>query len=204
MKKIFLLITVILAAFIVYWFMLRSKDSRPEEPKQEPIALKTHSDSFNLAVDRVTSSYLAAKDAFVDADTASVKKHIRDLIVHIDSIPYQELQKDANAVMETAISGAADVKANAESLLKQSDITEMRKDFSMVTEMLYPGFFKSINYEGQKLYLQHCPMAFDDDKGANWISNSDEVVNPYLGKNHPKYKGSMLNCGEVKDSIKAM
>ncbi len=204
MKKLFLFVVILLVAFIVYWFMLRSKDSRPEEPKQEPITLKKHSDSFNLAVDRMTTAYLSAKDAFVDADTAAVKSHIRSFISFLDSIPYKELEKDAGEVMQTAMAGAADVKANAESLLKQTDITEMRKDFSMVTEMLYPGFFKSINYEGQKLYLQHCPMAFDGDKGANWISNSDEVINPYLGKNHPKYKGSMLNCGEVMDTIKAL
>jgi len=46
-------------------------------------------------------------------------------------------------------------------------------------------------------------MAFGEDKGADWISNSEEIVNPYLGKNHPEYKGSMLHCGEIKDTIKA-
>jgi hypothetical protein len=44
-------------------------------------------------------------------------------------------------------------------------------------------------------------MAFDGDKDANWISNSNEIVNPYLGKKDPKYKAGMLNCGEVKDSL---
>jgi hypothetical protein len=79
----------------------------------------------------------------------------------------------------------------------------MRKDFSMVTEMMYPSFFKAINYEGPKLYLQNCPMAFGEDNGANWISSSEEVINPYLGKIHPEYKATMLHCGEVKDTIKA-
>jgi len=67
--------------------------------------------------------------------------------------------------------------------------------------MMYPGFFKMINYEGATLYLQYCPMAFGDEKGANWISNSAEIVNPYLGKNHPIYKAAMLHCGELKDSL---
>lgn len=79
----------------------------------------------------------------------------------------------------------------------------MRQDFRTVSDMLYPSFFKTINYEGPNLYLQNCPMAFDGDKDANWISNSEEVINPYLGKNHPKYKATMLNCGETKDSIVA-
>jgi hypothetical protein len=44
-------------------------------------------------------------------------------------------------------------------------------------------------------------MAFNENEPANWISNSQEIINPYLGKNHPKHKGTMLHCGEVKDSI---
>ena len=94
-----------------------------------------------------------------------------------------------------------DVKSNAESLLKQTDITEMRQDFRMVSEM-FIRCFKTINYEGQKLYWQNCPMAFGEDKGANWISNTEEIINPYLGKNHPEFKGTMLHCGEIKDTIK--
>ena len=42
-----------------------------------------------------------------------------------------------------------------------------------------------------------------EDKGANWISNTPEIINPYLGKNHPEFKATMLHCGETKDSIKA-
>jgi len=83
-----------------------------------------------------------------------------------------------------------------------TDIQEMRKDFSMVSENLYP-FFRVINYEGENMYWQNCPMAFDDDKEANWISRTKEVFNPYLGKKHPKYRATMLHCGMVKDTIKA-
>lgn len=42
----------------------------------------------------------------------------------------------------------------------------------------------------ETLYLQHCPMA-DQDRGANWLSKEEPVVNPYFGE-------SMLGCGEVK------
>jgi hypothetical protein len=107
----------------------------------------------------------------------------------------------SSVVLATVKATIEDVKSNASSLLAQSDVTEMRKDFSSLTGMMYPSFFTALNYEGEKLYLQHCPMAFEGGQGANWISNNSEVVNPYLGTNHPKYKGTMLHCGEVKDSI---
>ena len=44
-------------------------------------------------------------------------------------------------------------------------------------------------------------MAFGEGKDASWLSNTEEIINPYLGKNHPEYKGTMLHCGEIKDTI---
>ncbi len=201
MKKIIALVVVLLAGFGIYWFLFRSKETVAKAPKQEPMAVKQHSDTFNIAVDKLMNAYFVMKDAFVEGDTAKAKANASQFISLLDSIPVAELDKDSSSISATAKITLEDLKANANSLLQQTDITEMRQDFRTVSDMLYPGFFKIINYEGPALYLQNCPMAFDGDKDANWISNSGEVVNPYLGKNHPKYKGTMLHCGEVKDSI---
>jgi hypothetical protein len=146
-------------------------------------------------------AYMGIKEAFVSADTANAKKFTRSFIALLDGIPVKELEKDDSMIAQTANANIAEIKANALSLLQQTDVTQMRLDFRTMSDMLYPGFFKIINYEGLTMYLQNCPMAFDGDKDANWISNNSEVVNPYLGNNHPKFKATMLNCGEVKDSI---
>jgi len=201
MKKIISLLVMLLGAFSVYWFILRTKESKPKPPKMAPIAVKQHSDSFNLSITNLMHAYFGIKESFVSADTANAKKYTGIFIVLLDSIPVKELEKDDAMIAQTANANIADIKANAVSLLQQTDITQMRVDFRTVSDMMYPGFFKIINYEGATLYLQNCPMAFDGDKDANWISNSNKVVNPYLGNNHPKYKAAMLNCGEVKDSI---
>ena len=203
MKKGLALLVVLLVAFGIYWFMFRKKGDSTNDMKPEPIALKKHSAAFNASVDKVVAAYLDIKDAFVDADTVKAKLRTTEFINLLDSIQTDDLKNDTAVIMESAKSSIADIRSNAVSLLAQTDITEMRQDFRMITEMMYPAFFKIINYEGTKLYLQHCPMAFGEDKGADWISNSEEVVNPYLGKNHPEWKGSMLHCGEVKDTIKA-
>ena len=201
MKKLGTFIFVLLTAFAVYWFGFRKKENKPKPQKPQPMALKQHSNQFNMAIDSMMVAYFTMKDAFVDADTTKAKLFAKEMIRLLDSIPLSELKKDDSVIMLTASSTIADIKLNAGSLLQQTDITLMRQDFRTVSDMLYPAFFKTINYEGANLYLQNCPMAFDGDKDANWISNSNEVVNPYLGKNHPKYKGTMLHCGEVKDSL---
>ncbi len=203
MKRIFLIGIVLLAAFSIYWLIIHNKKPRIKNAKQGPLALKTHTSQFNSSIDKIMQSYHQAKNAFVDGDTARVKQNTVNFVSLLDSIPLSELKSDTAMIFESASETIADLRRNAQSLLEQNDITEMRKDFSMVTEMLYPAFFKTINYEGEKLYLQHCPMAFNGNQGANWISNELEIVNPYLGRNHPKYKGTMLHCGEIKDTIKA-
>jgi hypothetical protein len=203
MKKLLLVLAVLLVAISVYWFMLRKKESGPKPPHQVAMTLKKHSELFNKSIDTLMSSYLALKNAFVESDTAAAKLHTAAFIAELDRIPIDELKKDTASIFETVQSSISDVRANAASLLQQTSIDEMRKDFSMVTEMLYPTFFSAINYEGPKLFLENCPMAFGDDAPANWLSNSPEIVNPYLGKNHPKYKATMLHCGEVKDSVVA-
>ena len=201
MKKIVAFALVLIAAFSIYWFILRPKNNPVKEEKQKAIAVKKHSDGFNNSIDHLMNAYFNIKDAFVEADTVKAKENTLLFISLLDSIPVSELDQDSLMISETAKLNIVDIKANALSLIQQTDITEMRQDFRTVSDMLYPGFFKIINYEGPSLFLQNCPMAFGTDKDANWISNSNEVINPYLGKKHPEFKATMLNCGEVKDSI---
>lgn len=204
MKKVLLAVLVIILAAAGYFWYSYSNTGKGKggNDKQAPITLKKHSDSFNLAVTTAMDAYFEMAAAFVDADTARVKAGAGKFISLLDSIPMTELKKDTASIYDIAMSSFEGIKSNAQSILVMTDIQEMRKDFSMVSENLYP-FFKVINYEGEKMYWQNCPMAFGDDKEANWVSKTTEVINPYLGKNHPEYRGSMLHCGSVKDTIKA-
>jgi hypothetical protein len=203
MKRVLVVLLFVVIALTVYWFNFRKARPHSNGPKETPIELKKHSAAFNASVDSMILSYLDIKDAFINQDTAGVKSATRMMIRRADSLHLDELKDDNDAVRASAAATINDIKANAESLLLQTDIKEMREDFRMVTEMMYPAFFQTINYEGRKLYLMHCPMAFGADKGADWISASPEVVNPFFGKNHPEHKDEMLHCGEVKDTIKA-
>jgi len=202
MKKIILVLAIVLLALGAYWYFGREEKQEDSEPKAAALATKRHSDTFNSGIDRLVDKYFEIKDAFVDADTAKAKSAARQLVSLTDSSGLVELKKDASGIFESAAMQMNDVKLNAESLLKQTDLTEMRQDFRMIGESIYP-LLKTIHYEGKTLYWQNCPMAFGEDKGANWISNTSEIINPYLGKNHPEFKATMLHCGEVKDSIKA-
>ncbi len=202
MKKLILAVVLIVIA-IVGWNVYKWQTNKGGiDEKQAPLTLKKHSDAFNNSVEVAMKSYFDMSAAFVEADTAGVKTNSRKFIALMDSVNMDEIKKDTANIYAVALEYYNSIKLNAESILVQTDITEMRKDFWNVSENLYP-YFKLINYEGENMYWQNCPMAFGDEKGANWISASKEIVNPYLGKKHPVYKGSMLKCGVVKDTIKA-
>lgn len=74
-----------------------------------------------------------------------------------------------------------------------NDLDEARKAFeSLSNQFVY--LVKSFGPFDETLYIQHCPMA-NNDNGASWISKNEQIRNPYFGR-------SMLTCGEVEEKIK--
>lgn len=199
MKRLLILIVILIAGFAIWFFMFRNSDG-PSEPKQAPLKTTVNSDNINKTVADMVSGYLDMKNAFVDADTAVIKFATKLFISKVDSMKLDELKKDS-LIYASAEMQIGDMKSNAAGVLDEKNITEMRKGFQMVSESLYP-LLKTIGYKGHTLYWQNCPMAFGEGKDASWISSSEEIMNPYLGKNHPEWKSGMLHCGETKDSIK--
>ncbi len=198
-----LLAIIFLAAVLlgVWWLFFKTDGGHKSSPKQESIQLAKRTPEFNQSISNAVNAYLAMKNAFVDADTLKVKEEAQKFIGTIDGVKLNNLAKEDSQIVMAAQQEISDVKVNAQALLMENDIMEMRQDFRMVSENLYP-LLKTIGYEGEKLYWQNCPMAFGEDKEGNWLSNTKEIINPYLGKHDPQYKASMLNCGEIKDTIK--
>jgi hypothetical protein len=198
-KSLFAILGLLTVIAMIY--LLRPVSTPPKNEKEVGLIVSKHTASFNLAVNAAVDQYLSMKNAFVEADTVNLNKHTAAFILAFDAIDTLELKKEDPLIFETFSMTKNDIKLNASSLLSQTDLIEKRKEFNNITSLMYPSFFKTIGYEGPTLYLQECPMAFYDTVAANWISNSPEIVNPYLGKNHPIYKAGMLHCGELKDSI---
>jgi hypothetical protein len=197
MAIVFLIIVILAAWFL---FFKTDKSTTATGDSDTTTSVPKHSDQFNQNIAATMNAYMDMKNAFVDGDTAEIKGNTAKFIAATDHINLAEIQKNDSSIYIAATQNISDIKANASPILQENDLSEMRHDFSMVSENLYP-FLKSIGYEGQKLYWQNCPMAFGDDKPANWLSNTSEILNPYLGKNHPEFKSAMLHCGETMDSI---
>jgi hypothetical protein len=200
MKRVLAVVFLIIILLAAWFLFFKTKEVTDTTTATQTTGVKKHSDEFNTKVAAMMDGYIEMKNAFVDADSVEIKAKTALFIASTDSLNLSELHEKDSSLFMAAQQNISDIKANAASILKENDLTEMRHDFSMVSENLYP-LLKTIGYEGQKLYWQNCPMAFGDDKPANWLSNTSEILNPYLGKNHPEYKSAMLHCGENMDSL---
>jgi Cu(I)/Ag(I) efflux system membrane fusion protein len=82
--------------------------------------------------------------------------------------------------------------AGAVTMMKEAkDMEALRQHFAKLSENMLE-VTESFGLEKDKVYKDFCPMAFDN-KGAFWLSESKEILNPYFGE-------AMLSCGEVKET----
>ena len=196
--SIVLLIVVIVAGFWLY-FEKAHKEVSGEAEATGPVPVMKHSQAFNQQIDDAINAYMQLKDAFVEADSLRAKELAASFNNAVAKIDMAGLEKDDEAIKLSAQQIKDQIQQFASNISSREDIQSMRRDFKDISENMYP-LLKTIGYEGQKLYWDNCPMAFGDEQ-ANWLSLTSNIVNPYLGKKHPVYKGGMLNCGEVVDSL---
>jgi Protein of unknown function (DUF3347) len=202
MKKIVTgIIVLALAAFAVDKFFFTKKNSVADEPKQLALAVSKNSEAFNESFEKLLNGYFSLKDAISDYDTAKANAAAKEMIVFADSLKTNEIKGDSSGdIRKTAENFAGTISGSAKGLRGEPDLTKKKREFQMISEALY-NLVRTVRYDRQKLYHQHCPMAFNDDEEAWWISNSNKIDNPYLGKKHPKYKATMETCGDITDSL---
>lgn len=163
--------------------------------------VSVNTDAFNRSFSVILSAYDSLKDALADYDTAAANKAATQLKAATDSLPLKEIKGDSTgAIKETAASYISTVTSSAKTLITEAELEKKKRQFQAISDALY-DLIRTVKYDKQKIYRQHCPMAFNDSEEAYWISVSDKVVNPYLGKKHPKYKATMLECGDIADSL---
>lgn len=199
MKKVILLLVLAIIGVLAWYLFVTRKKPENETPKQQPLAVSKHSDSFNVAMNGVLASYYSLSDAFVNWDTAKASAQAEALASALQKVNFDEIKKDS-VIYQTAETFINTSMAEAKWITQASDITEKRHAFNNLSDNLY-NLMRTIRYDRSKIYLQECPMAFNDEEAAIWLSGTDSIKNPYLGLHHPKYKSGMLECGSTKDTM---
>ena len=133
--------------------------------------------------------------ALKNQDLNAVYQHYIHLSTALTNDDVSEAKVASNAIEAGAkvIEGGSSIAASAAQITAASDIEAQRTAFSKLSNDMIAQVKKSGLSSGE-LYVEYCPMAFND-KGASWLSSSKEIRNPYFGE-------KMLNCGEVTETIK--
>jgi hypothetical protein len=200
MKKLVLLIIVFALAGLLAYKLFSRKDALPvAEKKDKPLSIGKNTGVFNTAFAGVMSDYYALKDALVDWDSTKADQQAHALLLQVDSLPFKELKADSNLI-STAQTFASGVSNETKGFLGETTIELKRREFNVLTEQLY-DLVRTVRYDGGIIYHVRCPMAFNDSEEGYWLSDNSKVINPYLGRKHPKYKEKMISCGDISDSL---
>ena len=141
---------------------------------------------FESQFEKSLDTYFEFKNALVASDeqkAASLASELREELENIESGTSDKMlivHSEKILEMLTAIS-------------KSTDLENQRDHFRILSEQIIAITRNFKNFKN-KLYVQHCPMA-NSNQGADWLSQSKEVRNPYYGE-------AMLSCGEVTEILK--
>jgi hypothetical protein len=205
MKKFLIAILVLIIAAFGAWKLglLGKKDDKPGTPKDQPMTVSKHSETFNQSMTKAMDAYYTLTESFVNWDTAKVNSSLTELKTSVDSIRIPEMQKDS-AIYETVKSTWESIKSEIIGMQLDTSLYEKRESLNMLSDNLF-NLLRIVKYDVAKVYYQECPMALNNNESsAFWLSPEGENKkrrNPYLGLYDPKYGRSMLTCGTTRDSI---
>lgn len=143
---------------------------------------------FKTQLTNFYKDYLKFKNALIDSDYKKASEISHLLNKSLKKID-MELLKDKAHMSWMNIN--KNIKIRISNIEKAKDLDSQKKEFVILSELIYDAV-KTFGLNDVS-YYHFCPMA-NDGKGAYWLSESEEVRNPYFGK-------EMLECGDMKEVI---
>lgn len=139
----------------------------------------------------VYSKYKEVKDALYNNDAELTRTKVTEMKLSLDTKSIGELSPSDIDLWNTAAFG---IRKYLDSMESSKNIKDQRLYFGELSEAVAQAI-KAFHVNEKEIYLQHCPMA-KNGKGADWLSSSEKIDNPFYGKDD-----EMKRCGEVKEKI---
>jgi len=178
--------------FFLIILLLSCNNSTPE-----PKVVSKHSSAFNTSVQNAMDQYHSLTEAFVNWDSNAVISRSKEVETNLNNIKLDEFTPE---VKQTANNSLDLAKKDLQQMASANSIVDKRHRLNSLTQNLY-DFLRAVQYDEKKVYLNECPMAFNDTEPGDWLSTTDSIRNPYLGLHHPHYGGAMIDCGSTKSTI---
>lgn len=162
------------------------------EPKETtamaiPDYRKDTPEAFRMELGKVVEAYLPLKDRMVATEPAD-ETLLAPLRKALARVEMSLVKGDAHLYWMQQLEA---IEAHATTLLKKDDVEAQRVQFGFLSQALINAL-TAFGVEGT-YYVQYCPMAFNN-AGANWLSNEEQIRNPYFGD-------QMLTCGSITEEL---
>ncbi|ALM20309.1 RND transporter [Nonlabens sp. MIC269] len=168
---------------------LQGKKSMMNQTGQEPSITNMDMSlprSFQEEFRKALPSYFQLKDALVKGNADDVSAFAKASSKKMSVIA----KKDLDDMLESHLTKSIEI---LDTIASNSDLENQRAHFVILNENLV-AIASNLDDLQNTLYVQECPMA-NNNKGAVWLSEEEEIRNPYYGD-------AMLTCGAVIDRIK--
>jgi hypothetical protein len=135
------------------------------------------------------TDYFALNQSLIEDNQDGAKAAAKKLSETVNKF---DMSKLVGEQMDFYHAQLAKLNHGLKGISESGDIEETRTELSTVSEGIY-ALAKAYHPNEAALYYQFCPMAKNGD-GANWLSNTKEIANPYMGQR-------MLACGKTKETL---
>jgi len=137
--------------------------------------------------DMLVANYLDLKNALVADNKDAAAKAGGMMVSDFNDFDTASFSSDEQQELKDIIE---DAKEHAEHIEK-SPIDHQREHFDVLSKDMIDLI--AITGTEEKLYQDFCPM-YNNNKGAQWLSATKEIKNPYYG-------AKMMSCGSVQKEI---
>jgi len=144
---------------------------------------------FKQQLNDLANAYILLKDAFVETDPTSAATAAKEVVTKVTAMDMGLLKTEAHEYWMEQYPG---LKTHSDKIVNLANVEAQRKQFGFLSDALI-HVIEAFGTEGNALYVQHCPMAFDNE-GADWLATEEEIQNPYFGD-------KMMRCGLVKKAM---
>lgn len=162
---------------------------RKEEGVANPNFQKETPDAFKKQLNEIANHYIEIKDAFVRSDSKGSQGFIHDFLESLKKMDGKVLESEANLFWMESYNA---MYAHSKKIAETDDLEKQRVQFGFVSDALIQAI-EAFGTKGETLYVQHCPMAFDNE-GGDWLAKEEGIQNPYFGD-------KMMKCGLVKRTV---
>src|SRR5690625_253386 len=141
-------------------------------------------------LNQILEAYIALKDELIEGDHDKVLA----ALTHLQSVSDQiSSRNDMDEYNDTWNEHVKNVKSHLDLTAQKDGVEEWRTAFSPLSQVMIYWILEFGNPGEQEVFVQHCPMA-NDDEGGDWLSYDPKIRNPYFGD-------AMMACGITKETL---